>query len=498
LELHCEVPNVPPFEHSTRTLTSILVECGIVTDEQVGKGLVRQRETGLLIGETLVELGFTTEENIGWALSRQLGFPYADVHPSSIDTALAKRFPEGLLRRIQAVPLFGSDEEITVAMADPTDVDAVLELKAVAGLPVNLVIGGPASIRRVLDSIFGPSAAEATRSHAPIGSPGRRDIVWDRAGTNFLAFHLHAAIRERASEIHFVPRSGQLVVSYRTDEGLVTHASEPIETSLYLRARLGVLGVPDLDASSSTAWGSTLVELGPDRIAVSACHSKAEGGVATVLRLGRAPETAPDLSLLGLSPIGEAEIREFIEGPEGLVIVTGPPRSGGSLVLASLAALAARPDRRMLVLEPSRLQPYPPGSIRISTMEDPGAGKRWERLAVSLGADVVVLDEVLEGNDIESVLHGAAVGRLVFARTDWLDTTSLMEFLIRSRNSKAALRDRPFAMVALPVARREGSSVWTVPEESETPAGGLRVTILSDKQRDQMAHGTTHAKSGNH
>jgi hypothetical protein len=79
---------VSPFQHSTRTLTSILVECGIVTDFQVEQALARQRETGLLIGETLVELGFTTEENIGWALSRQLGFTYADVHPSSVDPAL--------------------------------------------------------------------------------------------------------------------------------------------------------------------------------------------------------------------------------------------------------------------------------------------------------------------------------------------------------------------------------------------------------------------------
>ena len=475
---------MPPFEHSTRTLTSILVECGIVTDDQVGKALVRQRENGLLIGETLVELGFTTEENIGWALSRQLGFPYADIHPSSIDSALVKRFPEGLLRRIQAVPLFGSDEEITVAMADPTDVDAVLELKTVSGLPVNLVIGGPASIRRVLDSIYGPSGAGLTRPPAPSNAPGRRDIVWDRAGTNFLAFHLHAAVRERASEIHFVPRDGNLVVAYRTDEGLLAQATEPIETSLYLRARLGVLGIPDVDGSSTAAWGATVVELGPDRIAVSACHSRADGGIATVLRLGPAPEKAPDLSTLGLSPIGEAEIREFIEGPEGLVIVTGPPRSGGSLVLSSLAALAARPDRRFLVLEPSHLLPYPPGSIRISTLQDGGAAARWERLAVSLGADVVVLDEVLAGNDVDSVLHGASVGRLVFARTDWLDAVSLMEFLIKSRNSRAALRDRPFAMIALPAARREGSSAWVKPDESEVQAGSLRVTILSDKQRD--------------
>lgn len=479
---------MPPFQHSTRTLTSILVECGIVTDPQVEAALARQRDTGLLIGETLVELGFTTEENIGWALSRQLGFPYADVHPSSMDPELVKRFPEGLLRRVQAAPLFGTEEEITVAMADPTDVDAVAELKAAAGIPVSLVIGGPASIRRVLDSIYGNATADGSHGTAPHAS-GRRDIVWDRAGTNFLAFHLHAAVRAGASEIHFIPRLSELVVAYRTDEGLVPQTAEQLETALYLRARLGVLGVPDVtDSVGGTAWGATIVELGPDRIAVSACHTRTATGIATVLRLGHAPEQAPDLSTLGLSPIGEGEIREFIDGPEGLVVVTGPPRAGGSLVLASLAALAARPDRRTLVLETSPLLPYPVDSIRVPVV-DGKAADQWERLAVTLGADVVVLDDVLRGERVESLLHGAAVGRLVFARTDWLEPASLLSFLTGTRNSRAALRDRPFALIALPAARREGSSVWVKPEDAEIQAGSLEVTILSDEDRDAFAKG---------
>ncbi|HYJ34176.1 MAG TPA: ATPase, T2SS/T4P/T4SS family [Candidatus Binatia bacterium] len=470
-----------PFPHSTRTLTSILVECGIVTDEQVAQALARQRDTGLLIGETLVELGFTTEENIGWALSRQLGFPYADVHPSSVDPDMVKRFPEGLLRRIQAVPLFGTEEEITFAMADPTDVDAVAELKGAAGIPASLVIGGPASIRRVLDSVYGPP--ESGSPHAAPPPTSRRDIVWDRAGTNFLAYHLHAAIQARASEIHFIPAGADLTVAYRTDAGLVAQTPEQPETSLYLRARLGVLGIADVDDGRASSWGAAIVELGPDRIAVSACHSRTDAGVATVLRLAPAPAETPDLSLLGLSPLGEAEIREFIDGPEGLVVVTGPPRAGGSLVLASLAALAARADRRTLVFEPAHLLPYPPGTIRIPAT-DPA---RWEQLAVGLGADVVALDGVVNGERVETLFHGAAVGRLVFARTDWLDPKALLAHLTRSRAGRAALRDRPFALIALPAARREGSAVWVDPSRAEIQAGSLQVTILSDEKRDALA-----------
>lgn len=487
-----------PISHPTRTLTSILVECGIVTDAQVERALERQRESGLLIGETLVEMGFTTEENIGWALSKQLGVPYADVHPSTIDAELVRRLPEPLLRRIQALPLFGAEDEITVAMADPTDADAVLEMQAAIDTRIALAIAGPGSIRRALDAVFGPARASSApggvlppgRAHSNAPPTARNDVVWDRAGTTFLLYHLHEAMKERASEIHFVPAGDRLSVAYRTDAGLVARPSEQIETSLYLRARLSVLGIPDIDPSGETsAWGASIVDVGPARVRVAACHTRLDDGVVSVLRLGLAPAEAPDLATLGLSPVGEAEIREFVDGPEGLVIVTGPPRAGGSLLLASLAALASRPDRRTLVLEPAPICPYPADAIRVRVGAGSSVLAAWERLAVGLGADVVVLEDVLHGPDVEGVLRGATVGRLVFARTDWLDGDVLLEFLARSRNGRAVLRDRPFALVSLPPARQEGASVWADPSETARAEGAIPVSVLTDEERDALFQG---------
>src|SRR4029079_7951781 len=89
--------------------------------------------------------------------------------------------------------------------------------------------------------------------------------------------------------------------------------------------------------------GHVVADLSGDRVHVGVCHARGASGVTTVLRLHPDRTQAPDLSLLGLSPLGEGEIREFVEGPEGLVIVYGPPRAGGSTVLASLASLALPP-----------------------------------------------------------------------------------------------------------------------------------------------------------
>lgn len=470
------------IEQTKRGLTSILIDGGIVTPEQVEAGLVRQVETGHLIGETLVELGFTTEENIAWALSKQLGIPYADVRGDTIDPELVNRFGQALLRRVQAVPLFLNQDEIVIATTDPTDSEPLAELRKAAGARTTLVIGCPSAIRRALDAVYGPEQVEASAPQ-PTG-PGRFDVVWDRAGTSFLLYHLHTARGKRASEIHFVPSPEGVSILYRTETGLQPQGHERPETSGYLRQRLAHLGAPDLkDDAARSEWGSIGVEIGGARLHVGVFHCRAEFGVTTVLRLIPVPAVAPDLSTLGLSPIGEAEIRDFVEGPEGLVIVHGPPRCGGSTVLASLAALAARPERRTLVLEPAHSAPYALGTTRVRMTAVEAAESGWERFAVGLGADVVVLDDVLRGNAIEGVLGGASVGRLVFALTDWLDGRRLLGDLARSRNGRVVLRDRPFAMIALPTARREGAGVWATPAEAEGHAGILEATILTDEDR---------------
>ncbi len=479
----------------TRTLTSILVEGGIVTEAQVEQALARQRETGSLIGESIVELGFTSEENIGWALSKQLGIPYVDVRPEAIDAEQVRRFPEQVLRRVQAVPLFGSRSELTVAMADPTDQDAVQELKQIVGSALSLVIGSPGSLRRAIDAVYGPSrripsGAKPEHTPPPSGDGGAetapRDVVWDRAGTNFLLFHLHSARKKNASEIHFTPSDGVLAIHYRTDSGLEPQAPERPEAALYLRARLGVLGIFDLEGTSDVvSRGSIEVEVGPDRMVLNVSHCRASSGVTTVIRISPRTAAVPELNALGVSPIAEAEIRDMVDGPEGIVIVHGPPRSGGSLVLGSLAALAMRPERRMIAIEPGCSTPYPEQMTRVVYGKREDALANWSDIVVGQGADVAILDDVLLGDSIAEALSSASVGRLLFVRTDWLDGQSLLAYLSKTRHGRTVFADRPFALLGLPKARREGSRVWNL---SEDRSGGLSATILTDEDRDAIVN----------
>jgi hypothetical protein len=78
------------------------------------------------------------------------------------------------------------------------------------------------------------------------------------------------------------------------------------------------------------------------------------------------------------------------------------------------------------------------------------------------------------------------VGRLVFARTDWLDGRELLQFLARSRHARSALHDRPFVLIGLPGARREGTAVWSPAVDGGIRPGTLNATLLSLEERDAL------------
>jgi len=492
---------VPNTVQSIQSLASILVESGLVTASQVEQARTRQHATGGRLGEAVVDLGFAGEEAIGRALAKALGVPFTQVDLSLVDPAVLARFPEGLLKRALAMPLIDSGGQVVVAMADPTDRAAVSELRDAAGGAVSVVVGTPAAIRRALVECRGgarPAVGTPAATAAPSATataPQQARSVRPQAapvGGALLQRHLEAGAALRASEIHFVPVDAESVaVFYRIDSGLEPRDFETPAAVRAAREHLLAAGVPDLSrAEDSFAQGAGSLPVGSGRVQFHATHCRSTTGVATVLRIGPRLETAPHVSTLGLTPLAEAELCELCEGPEGIVIVHGPPRAGGSTVLASLAALAAREDRRVLVLEPAGTAPYPGGATRVRFGSREQAARVWTDLALGQGADVIALDDVLHGEAIEAVLGGVTVGRLVFARTDWLDGRDLLRFLARSRHARAALHDRPLVLVGLPGARREGSAVWAPSTDGGLRPGTLSATLLSLEDRDALLAGS--------
>ncbi len=467
-----------------RTLASILVDAGVITPDQVDAALVLQRSTGLRIGETLVEMGAATEEDIGWALARQLGLPFVDLSPETLDADLVRSFPEGLLFRLDAVPLVNEESSLSVALADPTDTDHVDELERAADQMLTLAVATPTAIRAVLRKLLGPRP-ELHTSVPPTAPDAHFDIEWDRSGATFLLFHLSEARRAGASEIHFLARREALEVHHRIGTQLVKARNEPPGALYYLLARLEALGGPVINDRIAHVARSVLCPSGGETLELDVSLLHHQEGFSVTIELRPSSTALPPLDQLGFDPVDVALLRAALQASAGLGIVTGPPGMGGSTTLACLLADMGFEDRRCIAFGNDRIRV--PAEVYVPGLDAPPV---WTEVAVAQCADIVVLDGILAGNAVNATLSPAALGRLLLVRTDWTDTFALLEQLSAHAQDRVALAARLMFVVQQRLVRVDGAP-------AAADASGLRydrraileVLIAGDSLRDGILAG---------
>ncbi len=485
------------FVTHRKTITAILVEGGAVTPEQVDVALARQRETGRRIGESLVELGFVSEEDIGWALARQLGLPFVDVRSDALDLELVRSFPDGTLRRLQAVPLFRSEGHITAAAADPTDLDSIDEFEQLCQAPATWVAATPTAINEVLDAVLGRSLATSPRGSAnPAGAAGRAAL--ERSGGSFLDHQIAEARHLGIHEIHFGCEDGWLQVSHRLATRWWLVAREPVVVADALLARFESLGMKPLQSGETHREFRARWTLGDLPVNMQASVIAGRDGLSVLVRLTGASRARPDLETHGFEALDVAQLREALHEPCGLVLVSGPKGSGCGATLWALLAEASTGQRRWAVFSRTPGRPVVPRGVQV--ISGPLLA-HWRRLAVTHSLDGVVVDGGLEGSRVRAVIDPRTHGRWVIARTDWEDSFAMLDWLMRAPAGRATLARRLRAvvqqrLVATPRANTTGTGDWSDgdPRPSETNSGALRVPVfevlhVSDALRDAVLAG---------
>ncbi len=135
-------------------LGEILVHYKIITSQQLEEALEVQKNTGKRIGEILLDKEWVTQDEINWTLSKQLDIPYVQINLESINPQLSKNIPEYVLKKFKFLPLTEVDEELVVAMADPTDAEAKEIIHRLTTGKLKIVLASYKNINDVLDLIF--------------------------------------------------------------------------------------------------------------------------------------------------------------------------------------------------------------------------------------------------------------------------------------------------------------------------------------------------------
>ena len=138
----------------TKRLGEVLLERGVINQPQLEKALAHQQQHGGQIGQILIHLGFITEEEMALALTAQYGFPYLPLDNYEIEEALITTIPEPVARHYCLIPIDRIGNALTLAMADPTNIQAIEEIELLTKCVVQTFVSTPTDITRALDKLY--------------------------------------------------------------------------------------------------------------------------------------------------------------------------------------------------------------------------------------------------------------------------------------------------------------------------------------------------------
>lgn len=147
------------FKKTTnKHLGELLVERGVINADQLKVAIEHQKKNKGLMGEVLVELKFATEKDIAQALTCQYGFPYLPLSNYEIDQEVISSVPENICRQFCLVPIDKIGKSLTLAMANPLNVQAVDDVELITGCSVQTFVSTTTDIKQAIDKYYKKSA----------------------------------------------------------------------------------------------------------------------------------------------------------------------------------------------------------------------------------------------------------------------------------------------------------------------------------------------------
>lgn len=411
---------------------TLLVENGIITDEQLKKALAMQKKTRGKIGKLLVELGFVQEEILVKFLSEQLGIPLVNLASYTFDMSFTRRLPESYARQHQAILLKEEGEKYLVGVADPLDIFALDELSRVLKKPIKLAFIRSEGFSHVLDLIYRRTEEisdyakeldiEMTRGGIDLaqetGSKAEAPVI------KMLRSLFEDAVQIGASDIHIEPDEKILRIRQRVDGVLQESIFKETRIAAPLSQRLKLMAGLDIAEKRLPQDGRFKVKVRELEIDVRLSTMPIEDGESIVMRLLNQKGNLLSLTGIGMPDSLLQAFRKFIKRPYGLLLVTGPTGSGKSTTLSGALQELNDVEKKIITIED-------PVEYRISRLNQvqvrPKLGLTFDRAlrsALRQDPDIILVGEIRDAETAEIALRAALTGHLVLATLHTQDAAS--------------------------------------------------------------------------
>jgi type IV pilus assembly protein PilB len=424
-------------------VAELLVRGGVVSRDQLNKAQQKGRDGGSSVMKELVQLGFTTEQTLTEFLAKQFGIEKIELSPEEIEESVFALVPPQLTQKHQLVPTKLTGSTLTVAMADPTDLVAINEIKFITGYGVRVVLASPSAIKKTLDhrfggisyddvlKKFGDSDMELILEQDDVNLQELQQATMEAPVVTLVNAILADAAKRRASDIHIEPYEKLFRVRFRIDGVLQEIMSPPLRLKNPLVSRLKVMAGLDIAERRLTQDGRIKLKMGVGgELDIRVSILPTLFGEKVVMRLLDKSNLQLDMAKLGFDPQTLEDFQEAIHKPFGMILITGPTGSGKSTTLYSALSELNKAD------------------VNISTAEDPveynlvGINQVQVREQIGLNfasclrsflrqdPDIIMVGEIRDLETAQIAVKAALTGHLVLSTLHTNDAPSTIDRLI--------------------------------------------------------------------
>jgi type IV pilus assembly protein PilB len=409
----------------SKSVTHLLIEDGLVSQEQLLSALEQKKQTGKSLARTLIEMGIVTESKLTEVLAQHLGLEFVDLARYRMDLTAVALLDEKMAQRHLTIPLAFDGDTLIIAMADPTNIFALDDVKMSTGHQVRPVVATKGDIEDAIRTYYRDSGDNQGLTEVEgLDSEGLDDkqlaqaigsAADDAPMVRFVSYVINEAVTAGASDIHFDPQEKEIVIRYRVDGVLHDVKSLPIRTLPALTSRIKIMS--DLNIAEK-------------RIPQDGHYEKNVSGKAIDFRVAVLPTVFGEKIvlrildkssiLLRLNDLGyDGETLEKYEGafrrPNGAILVTGPTGSGKSTTLyGTLNVLNDETKNITTVEDPVEYRLPGINQIQINNK----AGLTFSsalRSILRTSPDIIMVGEIRDKETAQIAVESALTGHLVFS-----------------------------------------------------------------------------------
>lgn len=408
-----------------KRLGDLLVEEGIVSEDQIQQALSAQRSTGQKLGDALIDLGFITEKQMLEFLSQQLGLPLIDLGRAPVDADAVQILPEVHARRLRAMVVARNGETLRVAMSDPADLFTQESLMNLLGeYNLEFIIASERQLISSFDRYYRRTkeiASFAEQLQAEHQDVQSFDYGIDEADSEEVTVvklvnsMFEDAVQVGASDIHIEPDDKVLRLRQRVDGVLHETILNEVNIASALVLRLKLMAHLDISEKRLPQDGRFNIKVRGQSIDIRMSTLPTQYGESVVMRLLNQSSGLRPLEESGLPPELLARLRRQLSRPHGMILVTGPTGSGKTTTLYGALSELNEPGKKIITAEdPVEYRLPRITQVQINSKIDL-TFSRVLRTFLRQDPDIILIGEMRDQETVEIGLRAALTGHLVLS-----------------------------------------------------------------------------------